>query len=41
MRHLAEMAGIFRAGVVLVDEGGAAREEEHGRKGHQGESSPA
>jgi hypothetical protein len=41
MRHLAEMAGVFRAGVVLVDEGGATGEEENGRKGHQGESSPA
>src|SRR5277367_588516 len=41
MRHLAEMAGIFRAGVVLVDESCAAGEEENGRKSHQGESSPA
>jgi hypothetical protein len=41
MRHLTEMAGIFRAGVVLVDEGCAAGEEKNGRKSYQSESSPA
>jgi len=41
VRHLAEMAGIFWAGIVLVNEGCAACQEKDGRKGYQGESSPA
>jgi len=39
--HLAEMAGILRPGVVLVDEGSAAGEEHDGSQSHPGEGPAA